>query len=75
MRFYMFKSQAKPGLNAFAEDGTGTKLPQQFAPWLVTGVVKPDAKPPHNLPRAPIEEALKERGFQLWRKTVPATDA
>jgi hypothetical protein len=73
MRIYMFKSETKPGLNAFGDDEAGSGLPRQFAPWLVTGVIRADAKPPHNLPRAKIEEALKEHGFQLWRRTE--TDA
>ena len=39
MRIFIFKSDASDGLRAFAGDGTGSKLPGQFAPWHVVGVV------------------------------------
>lgn len=33
MRLYIFKSDAKSELRAFAADLTGSKLPDQFRPW------------------------------------------
>ena len=70
MRFYIFKSEATKDLRAFAGDPGGTKLPGSHAPWTVTGVVAAEAKPPHNLSRATIEEAIEGDGFQLWRLKV-----
>jgi hypothetical protein len=67
MRIYIFKSDASSELRAFAEDVTGSKLPDQFRPWHAIGVVRPDKAPPHNLPRDEIEKAIDARGFQLWR--------
>ncbi len=67
MRLYIFKSGATKNLRAFAGDESGTKLPDTHAPWTVTGVVAAGATPPHNLPRATIEEAIETEGFQLWR--------
>lgn len=67
MRIFIFKSDAKTGLRAFAGDSAGSKLPQQHGPWHATGVIRPDKDPPHNLPRAAIEEAIEAKGFQLWR--------
>lgn len=73
MRIYMFKSEPRPELRAFADDRSGNTLPGKFAPWHVTGVVTPEKKPPFNLPRADIEEAIKAQGFQLWRmKPAPS---
>lgn len=67
MRFYIFKSETTRHLRAFAGDEGGTKLPGNHAPWTVTGVVAAGAPPPHNLPRAAIERAISNAGFQLWR--------
>jgi hypothetical protein len=67
MRIYMFRSEAKQELQAFAGDVAGSQLPGKFAPWHATGVIKPDSKPPHNLPRVDIERAIADQGFQLWR--------
>jgi hypothetical protein len=72
MRIYIFKSDANDGLRAFAGDGAGSKLPNQFAPWHVVGVVAAERDPPHKLPRDEIERAIGAQGFQLWRlKTKP----
>ena len=67
MRIYIFKSEAKSGLRAFAGDLKGMKLPDQFRPWHAIGVVAPDRDPPHKLPREEIERAIDAHGFQLWR--------
>ena len=67
MRIYIFKSETKRELRAFAGDLTGSKLPQNHGPWTATGVIGPDKAPPHNLSRRAIEEAIEAEGFQLWR--------
>jgi hypothetical protein len=72
MRIYMFKSEARPGLRAFAGDLAGSQLPNQFRPWHVVGIIAPDKDPPHALPRAAIEKAIAGKGFQLWRKKAAA---
>jgi hypothetical protein len=67
MNIYIFKSEAKSELRAFAGDAEGSRLPDQFRPWHAVGVIRPDRAPPHNLPRAAIEKAIEDAGFQLWR--------
>ena len=67
MRIYIFKSETKPGLQAFAGDEIGSKLPERHGPWTVTGLVGISSPPPHNISRATIEQALAGEGFQLWR--------
>ena len=67
MRFYIFKSETTRDLRAFAGDVGGTKLPENHAPWTVTGIVPTEAIPPHNLSRETIEGAIRTEGFQLWR--------
>jgi hypothetical protein len=64
---YIFKSETRKELRAFAGDPAGSKLPQNHGPWTVTGVVGPDKAPPHNFSRDAIEEAIDVEGFQLWR--------
>jgi hypothetical protein len=67
MRIYMFKSEKRPDLRAFAGDLVGSKLPQRHGPWAATGVVGPDRAPPYDLSRVAIETAINAEGFQLWR--------
>ena len=67
MHIFMFKSEARGELRAFAGDSSGSKLPAQHGPWQATGVIRPDRAPPHNLSRRAIEKAINSQGFQLWR--------
>ncbi len=67
MRIYVFKSESRSGLRAFASDLIGSRLPSKHGPWHATGVIGPDKNPPHNLPREAIERAIEDAGFQLWR--------
>ncbi|MBN8920961.1 MAG: hypothetical protein J0H62_09875 [Rhizobiales bacterium] len=72
MRLYMFNSEAREGLRAFAADPAGASLPKQFAPWRATGVVREDVAPPASMSRATIEEGIAANGFQMWRMKKPA---
>jgi len=67
MRLYIFKSETRKALCAFAGDPMGSKLPPNHGPWTVTGVVSADRVPPHNFSRDAIQEAIDGEGFQLWR--------
>jgi len=67
MRIYMFKSETRAGLRAFAGDLVGTKLPERHGPWTATGAIGADKAPPHKLSRDAIEKAIDGEGFQLWR--------
>jgi hypothetical protein len=67
LRIFIFKSAASGGLQAFAGDPGGSKLPRQHGPWHAIGVIRDDKAPPHAFSRAAIEKAIGETGFQLWR--------
>jgi len=67
MRIFIFKSEAKPDLGAFAGDLAGLQLPSQFKPWRVVGAIAPDGVPPYKLSRDVIEAAIGACGFQLFR--------
>ena len=67
MRIYIFKSETKPDLQAFAGDLVGSTLPQNHGPWTVTGVIGSASPPPHNISRLALEKAIGTQGFQLWR--------
>jgi hypothetical protein len=67
MRIFIFKSEARPDLRAFAAELDGSGLPKQFRPWRAVGAIAPDRNPPHGLSREVIEQAIKTQGFQLWR--------
>ncbi|MEJ0078412.1 MAG: hypothetical protein WDO17_23810 [Alphaproteobacteria bacterium] len=67
MNIYIFKSEAKNELRAFAGDVQGSKLPGQFRPWHAVGVISEGKALPHKFSRADIENAIESNGFQLWR--------
>jgi hypothetical protein len=69
---HIFKSDTNTELRAFAADPAGSKLPEQFRPWLVIAAVGPESAPPHLLPRPAIERAIDANGFQLWRLKAKA---
>jgi hypothetical protein len=72
MRIYIFKSESRKELRAFAGDPGGGKLPQQHGPWTAIGVVRAEADPPHKFSRGSIEQAIAAEGFQLWRLNTKA---
>jgi hypothetical protein len=67
MRIYIFKSETRNNLLAFAGDLMGSKLPESHGPWTATGAIGPDKAPPHKFSRDAIERAIGAEGFQLWR--------
>jgi hypothetical protein len=67
MRIYIFKSESRPDLRAFAGDVVGSMLPENHGPWTATGIIGANSPPPHNISRLTIEEAIGTKGFQLWR--------
>lgn len=67
MRIYVFKSETRKELRAFAGDPSGDLLPKQHGPWTATGVIAEDRAPPHGFSRDAIEKAIDAEGFQLWR--------
>ena len=67
MRIYIFKSETRKHLRAFAGDLAGSRLPQNHGPWTATGAIGPDSAPPYNFSRDAIQEAIDAEGFQLWR--------
>lgn len=72
MHIYIFKSETRMELRAFAGDPAGSKLPQRHGPWTGIGVVRPEGNPPHGFSRVAIERAINGEGFQLWRLTEKA---
>jgi hypothetical protein len=67
VRLFMFTSQSRNDLHAFAGDEAGSKLPEKFGPWGLTGTLASRTAPPHNFSRVAIEQAIGREGFQLWR--------
>jgi hypothetical protein len=67
MRLFMFTSQARQDLHAFAGDESGTKLPAKYGPWGLTDTLNSRETPPHKFSRRAIENAISTDGFQLWR--------
>jgi hypothetical protein len=74
VRIFVFKSESRPDLQAFAGNEGGSKLPEHHGPWTATAVVGATATLPHNFSRRTIEQAIEKEGFQLWRPTKKATE-
>jgi len=72
MRIYIFKSESKSELQAFAGDVAGSRLPEHHGPCTVTGIIGPTSPPPHKISRETIEQAIGNQGFQLWRMAKKA---
>jgi hypothetical protein len=75
VRIYIFKSETRPALRAFAGEPTGSKLPSQHGPWTILGVVGSAKEPPYKLSRSAIETAIDARGFQMWRLATKTADS
>lgn len=67
IRIYIFKSETRKNLCAFAADPRGTALPERHGPWTATGIIGPASPPPHRMSRETIEKAIAAEGFQMWR--------
>jgi hypothetical protein len=67
IRIYIFKSETRKHLRAFAADPRGSKLPDHHGPWTATGIIGPSSAPPHKMSREAIEKAIATEGFQMWR--------
>jgi hypothetical protein len=72
MRIFIFKSQPRTDLRAFAGDPGGQKLPSKFAPWHAIGVIRADKAPPFNVSRDAIEKGIAENGYQLFKMKADA---
>jgi hypothetical protein len=64
LRLYIFKSDAKSELRAFAAEVTGSKLPGQFRGHAI-GIVASGKDPPHRFSRQDIESAIHSRLFSF----------
>ncbi len=72
MRIFLFESQTRQGLHAFASDIAGTRLPDRVGPWRLVSGSPSGGLLPHGIPRRMIERAIGAEGFQLWRlKATP----
>jgi hypothetical protein len=69
VRIYIFKSETRNELRAFADNVRGSRLPQHHGPWRAIGIVGEYRAPPHGTLRKTVEDAIEAQGFQLWRKT------
>ncbi|QJP14365.1 hypothetical protein G3545_12360 [Starkeya sp. ORNL1] len=70
---YVFESESREGLFAFAGEPSGIHLPERHGPWRATvGEDGETEKDPHlsRIDRNAVEQAVKKVGFQLWRKKV-----
>jgi hypothetical protein len=67
LRVFVFGSQTRQSLGAFAGDPEGSMLPEKFGPWRLIWTVPRNAALPHGVARLPIERAIAATGFQLYR--------
>jgi len=66
-RIYIFKSETRKNLRAFAAEPRGSALPARHGPWTAIGIIGPSSPPPHKMSREGIEKAIAAEGFQMWR--------
>jgi len=75
MRIFVFRSQTRRSLCAFAGDMTGSQLPEKFGPWRLINTVPRGGALPHSVPRPGIERAIASEGFQLYRIKAQGEEA
>ena len=61
IRIYIFKSETRKHLRAFAADPRGSKLPDHHGPWTATGIIGPSSAPPHKMSREGDREGDRHR--------------
>jgi hypothetical protein len=66
---FSFRS-GKKNLFAYAGDREGTSLPANHAPWIFRRRILSHQPMPNSLERTVIERAIRDHGYQLWRKKV-----
>jgi hypothetical protein len=74
MRIYVFASESRKGLHAFAGDSSGSRLPARVGPWRCLFAAAPGASLPHGIARRTVERAIVAEGYQLWRMKFAATE-
>lgn len=67
---YVFESETREGLFAFAGEPSGTHLPERHGPWRATGSEPRLSR----IDRSAIDAAVKKVGFQLWRKRAASEE-
>jgi hypothetical protein len=75
MRIFVFKSQSRPNLCAFAGDMVGSRLPEKFGPWRLINTAPRGGALPHDVPRSAVERAIMIEGFQMFRMKAPQATA
>jgi hypothetical protein len=67
LRIFVFASESRPGLHAFAGDKTGSRVPAKVGPWRLLFGSATGARLPHGISRPTVETAIRTQGFQMWR--------
>jgi len=75
MRIFVFRSQTRQSLCAFAGDMAGSRLPEKFGPWRLVTTVPRGAALPHSVPRLGVERAIVGEGFQMYRLKAQTAEA
>ena len=73
MRIFVFKSQSRQNLCAFAGDMVGSRLPEKFGPWRLINTAPRNGALPHDVPRSAVERAIMLEGYQMFRMKAPQT--
>jgi hypothetical protein len=71
MRVFIFKSQTRQNLCAFAGDMAGSRLPEKYGPWRLINTAPRGGALPYDVPRPAIERAITLEGFQMFRMKAP----
>ena len=75
MRLYIFKSETRKALCAFAGDPQGASSRRATVPGPLPVWSAWTGTPPHKFSRDAIEEAIGGEGFQLWRPLAKKAEA
>lgn len=65
MELFVFESETREGLCAFAAEKAGARLPERHGPWKAVAGQAPRLSKAN---QAAVERAVESEGFQLWRR-------
>ena len=71
--YHYFRSERRPNLFAFAEDGSGARLPREDGPWRLVRTVDPGEGWTAAVDRSAVETGITMNGYYLFESDTPLT--
>jgi hypothetical protein len=71
--YHYFRSERRPDLHAFTDDGSGAKLPREEGPWRLVRTVDPGEGWSGAVDRSAAETGIRVNGYYLFESDAAPT--